>query len=70
MSDNIDRIELDIMEMKEIIAKRQVKSKKYLSDLNENELKDYNIKLKNKAEFLHKRERELLEKVMILKSYK
>lgn len=56
--------------MKEILAKGNKKKKILSNDLQSNELREYNLKLSRKIEFLQKRERELLEKVMILKSNK
>lgn len=64
----IERIELENLEMKEVLAKNQRRKKAESSELQENELREFNMKLTRKIEFLQKRERELLEKVMLLKS--
>ena len=59
---------MEIIEMKNILAKSFTRKKIINDDLHENELREYNLKLQNKIKFLQTRERELLEKVMFLKS--
>ena len=54
--------------MREVLSKNIRRKKAVNDDLHENELREYNLKLSRKIEFLQKRERELLEKVMLLKT--
>ena len=64
----IDKLELDKLELKEIIAKAENPGVKMKSDTLEFEgLKEQNGKLARRVEFLQKRERELLETIMKLK---
>ena len=64
----IDKLELDKLEIKEIIAKAENPGVKMKSDTLEFEgLKEQNGKLARRVEFLQKRERELLETIMKLK---
>ena len=64
----IDKLELDKLELKEIIAKAENPGVKMKSDTLEFEgLKEQNGKLSRRVEFLQKRERELLETIMKLK---
>ena len=64
----IDKLELDKLELKEIIAKAENPGVKMKSDTLEFEgLKEQNGKLARRVEFLQKREIELLETIMKLK---
>lgn len=54
--------------MRELLSKNTKKKKIIFDEDHENELKEYNLKLSRKIEFLQKRERELLEKIMLLKT--
>ena len=64
----IDKLELDKLELKEIIAKAENPGIKMKSDTLEFEgLKEQNGKLARRVEFLQKRERELLETITKLK---
>lgn len=54
--------------MRDVLSKNTSRKKIIHDDLHENELREYNLKLSRKIEFLQKRERELLEKVMLLKT--
>jgi hypothetical protein len=65
---NIDKLEIEISEIKDILNKNASRKKIIHDDLHENELREYNLKLSRKIDFLQKRERELLEKVMLLKT--
>eukprot|EP00340_Litonotus_pictus_P012476 CAMPEP_0170538350 /NCGR_PEP_ID=MMETSP0209-20121228/103257_1 /TAXON_ID=665100 ORGANISM="Litonotus pictus, Strain P1" /NCGR_SAMPLE_ID=MMETSP0209 /ASSEMBLY_ACC=CAM_ASM_000301 /LENGTH=223 /DNA_ID=CAMNT_0010840019 /DNA_START=729 /DNA_END=1396 /DNA_ORIENTATION=- len=64
----IDKLELEGSQMRELLNKNYTRKKIIRDDIQENELREYNLKLRRKIEFLQKRERELLEKVMLLKS--
>jgi hypothetical protein len=59
---------MDIIELKEISSKGHKRKLIQNNELQENELREFNLKLNRKVEFLQKRERELLEKIMLLKS--
>lgn len=71
----IDSLNEEISQLNDVILKLDMNSKKkrdFNSCLNgefqENQLREYNLKLSRQVEFLQKRERELLEKIMIMKS--
>lgn len=70
MEKQVDRVQLDISELKEIVNKNLRRKKIIQDDLQENELKEFNLKLAKKIDYMQKRERELLEKVMVLKANK
>lgn len=68
---NLDRLELEKAELREIVSKEKNPGKQMIKEDNEvNELKEHNAKLSRRVEFLQKRERELLETIMKLKNEK
>lgn len=65
----VDQLELDKSELKEILSKKENPGKAALRDETEiNKLNEINIKLTRRVEFLQKRERELLEVIVKLKN--
>ena len=65
----IDQLEMDKIELKDIVSKKENPGMKILNDNIEYEnLKEQNAKLTRKIEFLQNRERELLQTIMKLKS--
>jgi len=65
----IDQLEMDKIELKDMVSKKENPGMKILNDNIEYEnLKEQNAKLTRKIEFLQNRERELLQTIMKLKS--
>ena len=65
----IDQLEMDKIELKDMVSKKENPGMKILNDNIEFEnLKEQNAKLTRKIEFLQNRERELLQTIMKLKS--
>lgn len=64
----LDKVEIDKLELKEILTKKENLGHSIINENSEYErLKEHNIKLSRRVEFLQKRERELLETIMRLK---
>lgn len=70
MKKQIDKAEIDCSELREILAKKDSRKSIIKEGTQMNELREFNLKLGQKVNFLQKRERELLEKVMLLKMAK
>ena len=66
----IDNLELDKIKLKDIVMKNEEQEKNYSENMEFENMKEQNIKLTRKIEFLQKREKELLETIMKLKSQK
>ena len=66
----IDKLELDKIQLKDIVMKTEEQDKNYSENIEFENMKEQNAKLSRKIEFLQKRESELLETIMKLKSQK
>ena len=66
----IDNLELDKIKLKDIVMKNEEQEKNYSENMEFENMKEQNAKLSRKIEFLQKREQELLETIMRLKSQK
>ena len=66
----IDKLEIDKIQLKDIVTKNEEQEKNYEENIEFENMKEQNIKLTRKIEFLQKREKELLETIMKLKSQK
>ena len=66
----IDKLELDKIQLKDIAMKTEEQDKNYSENIEFENMKEQNAKLSRKIEFLQKRESELLETIMKLKSQK
>lgn len=64
----LDKVELDKLQLKEILGKKENLGNSIINENSEyGRLKDHNVKLTRRVEFLQKRERELLETIMRVK---
>jgi len=66
----IDKLEMDKIQLKDIVKKNEDQEKDYSENIEFENMKEQNAKLSRKIEFLQKRESELLETIMKLKSQK
>ena len=66
----IDKLEMDKIQLKDIVMKTEEQQKDYSENIEFENMKEQNAKLLRKIEFLQKRESELLETIMKLKSQK
>ena len=66
----IDKLEMDKIQLKDIVKKTEEQDKDYSQNIEFENMKEQNAKLSRKIEFLQKRESELLETIMKLKSQK
>ena len=66
----IDKLEMDKIQLKDIVRKTEDQDKDYTQNIEFENMKEQNAKLSRKIEFLQKRESELLETIMKLKSQK
>ena len=66
----IDKLELDKIQLKDIVMKTEEQDKNYSENIEFENMKEQNAKLSRKIEFLQKRESEILETIMKLKSQK
>ena len=66
----IDKLEIDKIQLKDIVMKNEEQEKNYSENTEFENMKEQNVKLTRKIEFLQKREKELLETIMRLKSQK
>jgi len=66
----IDKLEMDKIQLKDIVMKTEEQQKDYSENIEFENMKEQNAKLSRKIEFLQKRESELLETIMKLKSQK
>ena len=66
----IDNLELEKIKLKDIVMKNEEQEKNYSENIEFENMKEQNVKLSRKIEFLQKREQELLETIMRLKSQK
>ena len=66
----IDKLEIDKIQLKDIVMKNEEQEKNYSENIEFENMKEQNAKLSRKIEFLQKREKELLETIMRLKSQK
>ena len=66
----IDKLEMDKIQLKDIVKKNEEQDKDYSENIEFENMKEQNAKLSRKIEFLQKRESELLETIMKLKSQK
>ena len=63
-------LEIDKIQLKDIVMKNEEQEKNYSENIEFENMKEQNAKLSRKIEFLQKREKELLETIMRLKSQK
>ena len=61
---------MDKIQLKDIVMKTEEQQKDYSENIEFENMKEQNAKLSRKIEFLQKRESELLETIMKLKSQK
>ena len=66
----IDKLEMDKIQLKDIAKKTEEQDKDYSENIEFENMKEQNAKLSRKIEFLQKRESELLETIMKLKTQK
>ena len=66
----IDKLEMDKIQLKDIVKKNEENDRDYNESIEFENMKEQNAKLSRKIEFLQKRESELLETIMKLKSQK
>ena len=66
----IDKLEIDKIQLKDIVTKNEEQEKNFEENIEFENMKEQNMKLSRKIEFLQKREKELLETIMKLKSQK
>ena len=66
----IDKLEMDKIQLKDIAKKNEENNRDYNESIEFENMKEQNAKLSRKIEFLQKRESELLETIMKLKSQK
>ena len=66
----IDKLEMDKIQLKDIVKKTEDQEKDFSENIEFENMKEQNAKLSRKIEFLQKRESELLETIMKLKSQK